>query len=152
MSLREDIVTIDYRKALKEKNTTFKLVLAELKGAIQNKEIETKTELSDKEVIAIVKKANKELGESVDGFVKAHNESKVSELEERRQYIDRYLPAQISDESLHALVRTQIAEFEDVSMKDMGRIMGLCKSELSVLDLDFDGKKLSEFVKSGIIG
>ena len=60
-------------------------------------------------------------------------------------YIEKYLPAQLSDEELTAVLKEIIAKINATSIKDMGRVIGTAAKELAG---KADGKSISEKVKS----
>ena len=145
--LKERICKTDYMTALKEKNSIQKLVIAELKGAIKNKEIDSKKDLSDSDIVAIIKKCIKELNESIDGYLKVGNEEMATELQKRTKYFDCYLPEALSHEEIEAIVETICKDYE-LTMKNMGNIMKSSKVALEVTGKDFDSKLLSELVRA----
>lgn len=144
--LKERITKTDYMEALKTKNSTQKLVIAELKGAIKNKEIEKKDELNDKEVIAVVKKCLKELKESTIAFSDAGNQEKVEELLSRGVYFESYLPELMQYDEMVAIVKSACENYPK-EMKSMGIVMKQAKEQIDLSGKDYDGKTLSELVK-----
>lgn len=69
-----------------EKLSTLRYILAQ----IQNKEIEKKTQLSDEEVIAVLKKITKELKESVNAFEKGGRSDLVAQYEKQLDIVTPY--------------------------------------------------------------
>ena len=58
--------------------------------------------------------------------------------------IESYLPKQMSEEEIEAVVKEIIAQTGAQSMKEMGKVMGIASKQLAG---KADGKKISEIVK-----
>lgn len=149
MSLKEQITKTDYMDALRSKNDAKKKVLAEIKGAIKNKEISTQKDVSDADIVNIIKKCVKELHESIDGYTKSGNMEMVTELTAREPYFDVYLPDELSESDLNNIVSKIVSDIpnDQRSMKNMGNIMNQAKDVINLTGKGFDGKKLSIIVR-----
>lgn len=107
----------------KEKLQTIRLVIS----AIKNKEIETKKELTDEEVLALIQREIKQTNEELDSFKKVGNTEKVEVLEDRLNVLKAYLPKQLTEEEIKEKVQSVITENNFSDIKDMGKVMGKIK-------------------------
>ena len=114
----------------KETTGTLRLVSA----AIKNRDIEARTGGAPRDddalVTEVLQKMIKQRRESVDLYRKGGREDRAAAEEAEIAVIERFLPAQLSDEDAQAKIREIIAETGASSMKDMGRVMSLVKERL----------------------
>ena len=114
----------------KETVGTLRLVQA----AILNRDIEARTGGAPKDddalVTEVLQKMIKQRRESAQLYRKGGREDRASAEEGEIAVIERFLPAQMSDEEAQAKIREIIAETGASSMKDMGRVMALVKERL----------------------
>ncbi len=131
--IRDDIkaATIAAMKA-GDKETVGTLRLAQ--AAIKNRDIELRT--ADKApdddalVTEVLQKMIKQRRESADIYRKGGREDRAAVEESEIAAIERFLPAQLSEDEARAQIQAIIAETGASSMKDMGRVMGLVKERL----------------------
>ncbi len=120
----------DQMKAIHEKNmdllTTLRYILAQIK----NKEIEKQTELSDEEVVNILRKQVKELTESIETFKKAGREELVKQNEEQRAIMAAYLPQEISDDELKKELQNLIEQNKALYEQNPKAMMGIAVKNL----------------------
>jgi uncharacterized protein len=131
--IRDDIkaATIAAMKAgQKDEVGTLRLMSA----AIKNRDIEARTGTAPKDddalVTEVLQKMIKQRRESADVYRKGSREDRAAAEEAEIAVIERFLPAQLSDEEAQAKIRAIIAETGASSMKDMGRVMALVKERL----------------------
>ena len=105
-----------------------------IQSAIKNRDIELRT--SDKApdddilVTEVLQKMVKQRRESADIYRKNGRDDRAQVEEAEIAVIERFLPAQMSDEEAAGAIREIIAETGASSMKDMGRVMALVKERL----------------------
>jgi len=97
---------------------------------IKNKEIEKRSELSNDEVILVLKKIAKELNESISAFEKGNRQDLVEENKKQLSIISQYLPQEISDEELKKEIKRIIQENQDLYQKNPKAIIGICIKQL----------------------
>jgi hypothetical protein len=113
------------RAAAKERLGTIRMLMA----AIKQREVDERIELDDLQILSVIDKMVKQRRESIAQFEAGGRQDLVArESEELRQLSD-YLPAQLSDAELDALISEAIATTAASSIKDMGKVMGLIKSK-----------------------
>jgi|SRR6187200_663544 len=114
----------------KESTATLRLMQA----AIKNRDIEARTGGApaddDVLVIEVLQKMVKQRRESAEIYRKGGREDRAAAEEAEIGVIDRFLPAQMSDDEAQAKIREIIAETGASSMKDMGKVMALVKERL----------------------
>src|SRR5438874_12718266 len=131
--IRDDIKTATIA-AMKsgDKETTQTLRLAS--AAIKNRDIEARTGGAPKDddslVTEVLQKMIKQRRESAEVYRKGNREDRAAAEEAEITVIERFLPAQLSEEEAKAKIREIIAETGASSMKDMGRVMALVKERL----------------------
>jgi uncharacterized protein YqeY len=148
--IRDDIkaATITAMKSGdKETTGTLRLVSA----AIKNRDIEARTgdAPSDDDVLVteVLQKMLKQRRESADIYRKNGREDRAAVEEAEIAVIDRFLPAQMSDDEAQAQIRAIVAETGASSMKDMGRVMALVKERLGG---SIDAARASGLVKAAL--
>jgi len=131
----------------KETTGTLRLVSA----AIKNRDIEARTGGApaddDALVSEVLQKMIKQRRESVELYRKGGREDRATAEEGEIAVIERFLPAQLSDEEAQSKIREIIAETGASSMKDMGRVMGLVKERLGT---SIEPARASALVKSAL--
>jgi hypothetical protein len=148
--IRDDIkaATIAAMKS-GDKDTTATLRLAA--AAIKNRDIEARTGSApaddDALVTEVLQKMIKQRRESAELYRKGGREDRAATEEAEIAVIERFLPAQLSDDEASAKIREIIAETGANSMKDMGRVMGLVKERLGAA---IEPARASALVKSAL--
>lgn len=145
MLIKETILS-DIKTAMKEKDSKKLEVLRFVNSQIKNKEIELRPEeLSDSEVIKVLKKYVKQRQESMAQF-KEHGRDDLVEAEKyQAEVVEAYLPKMMSEEELKKVVEETVAEEGATSMKDMGAVMQKVIKKTGDLA---DGKMISQLVKA----
>ena len=103
-----------------------------IQSAIKNRDIELRT--SDKApdddllVTEVLQKMIKQRRESVEMYRQGNREELAAKEEAEIAVIERFLPAQMSENEAKAAISAIIAEVDASSMKDMGKVMGEVKA------------------------
>ncbi len=146
--IRDDIkaATISAMKGGdKDSVSTLRLVQSEIK----NRDIEARTGGApaddDALVTEVLQKMIKKRRESADIYRKNAREDRAAAEEAEIAIIERFLPAQLSEEEAQAKIGEIIAETGASSMKDMGRVMALVKERLGT---SIEPARASALVKS----
>ncbi len=144
MSLEEKI-NQDLKTAMKAKDQ------AGLRGirAIKNAILLTKTDGSGTELdeageIKLVQKLIKQRKDSLDIYKKQDRADLAIVEEEEIAVLEKYLPAQLSEDDLIPIIQEIINKTGADSMKDMGKVMGMASGQLAG---QADGKTISAIVK-----
>ncbi len=148
MTLYEQIKD-DMKSAMKSKDAetldTVRMLLASLK----NKAIDMQKELDDADVMAVVKSDLKKLKDGLDSFVAAAREDLAEKARKEMKVLEKYLPAQMSDEELEQKVRATLAELGITDASGIGKAMGQLMGKLK----DFaDGSRIKAMVDKVLKG
>ncbi len=120
----------DQIKALKEKDSKKLEVLRFILSRIKNKEIEKQAELSDEEVITVLRKLEKELKESLEYAQKSNRENLVRDYQNQLEVIKAYLPKPLTDEELEKEIEKIIDENKSLWEKNPRAIIGIAVKKL----------------------
>ncbi len=119
-------------------------VIRMLRSALQLETIAKKSELTDDEVIAVIKKQVKIKRDSIEEYTKYNKMDTVAELEKEIALLSVYLPEEMADDKLISIIDEVIAEIKPTSMKEMGIIM---KKVSEIVGNQADMSKVSAIVK-----
>ena len=145
MTLR-DRLTEDMKQAMKDKEAgKLKLsVIRMVRSAAKNVEIDRRKELDDNELLDVVAKEVKMRRDSLDDFRKAGRPELLAVLEQEIAILMDYLPEQMSEAEVRALVTQAVADAQAASAKDMGKVMALLMPKVKGRA---DGKLVNSIVK-----
>ena len=102
----------------------FKLsVLRMLKASLQTEQINKKGELTDDDILAVIKKQVKVRTASRDEYLSYKREDLASDLDKEIEILKAYLPEELSEEEIDKIISDVFLEVKPESMKDMGLIM-----------------------------
>ena len=144
MSLKDTLMQ-DLKTAMKEKDTLRKLTITMLRAAIKQVEVDTREEMEDEAIIDIVAKQVKQKRAAIEEFKKGDRADLVEEAEAEIAVLAAYLPEQMSEDEIKALVEETISVVGATTMKDMGKVMGAMTPKTKGRA---DGKMISDIVKS----
>jgi uncharacterized protein len=125
----KDRITEDMKSAMrsgeKERLSAIRLIMA----AIKQREVDERITLDDAQVLAVLDKMGKQRRESITQF-QAGNRQDLAERESAElKVIGTYLPAQLSDAEIDALIAAAITQTGASTVKDMGKVMNVIKSK-----------------------
>ena len=145
MTLR-DRLTEDMKQAMKDKEAgKLKLsVIRMVRSAAKNIEIDRHKELDDNELLDVVAKEVKLRKDSLDEFRKANRPDLVATLEQEIAILMEYLPEQMTEVEVRALVTQAVTDAQATSPKDMGKVMALLMPKVKGRA---DGKLVNSLVK-----
>lgn len=122
MSLTERLNN-DMKQAMKDKDKVRLSVIRMVRTAIKNAEIDQQRTLSDDEVIAVLNREMKQRRDSLQAFESAGRQDLIEEVKQEIQVLIDYLPAQMTEDEVRAVVREVIAEVGAAGKSDMGKVM-----------------------------
>lgn len=134
----------DLVNAMKNQDKFKTSVLRMLKSAIQSESINKKHELSDDEVIAVIKKQVKVRTSSLEEYEKYNRTDLVNDLKEEINILSSYLPEELTEEELIKIIDETINENNATSIKEMGLVI---KSVASKVGNRADMSNVSKIVK-----
>ncbi|OZI10206.1 GatB/YqeY domain-containing protein [Bacillus sp. FJAT-42315] len=122
MSLLERLNN-DMKQAMKNKEKDKLTVIRMLKASLQNEAIKAGKELAEDDELAVLSREVKQRKDSLHEFEKAGREDLVSKIQTELTYVNIYMPEQLSEEELEAIVQETIVEVNASSKADMGKVM-----------------------------
>ncbi len=129
MNLKERIKD-DLKNSMKSGDNIVRGVLRMLFSDIKNVEISEREEISEEKIIEIVKKNIKSRKDSIEQYVKGNREDLASQEKAELKIIEKYMPAQMSEDEIRKIVINVISKSEAVSASDFGRVMGIVMKEV----------------------
>ena len=148
MSLRDQI-NQDMKAAMRSKDEARLSAIRMLWAAIQRREVDERITLDDTQVLSVVEKTVRQSRDAVEQFLKGNRPDLADKENRDISFWEIYLPAQASDEEVTKLVREAIATTGAVSIKDMGKVVGVLKPKLQGRA---DMGKVSALVKAQLAG
>jgi hypothetical protein len=145
MSELKQQITNDMKLAMKAKDKPALKAIRMILGAIKQKEIDDRIELNDTQVLAVIKKMVKQRKDSISQFSDAGRIDLVEVEEAELAIINNYMPKQLTEDEVDAFVTKVIVDSGADSMKDMGKLMGILKSQI---DGKADMGLVSQLIKS----
>jgi uncharacterized protein YqeY len=129
MSLK-DRIQQDVKDAMrareKQRLATIRLITA----AIKQREVDERIELDDEQVLLVLDKMCKQRRESISQFEKAGRDDLIAVEVREMEIIQGYLPEQLGDDEIAALIDAAMSDTGATSIKDMGKVMGQLKPKL----------------------
>jgi uncharacterized protein YqeY len=145
MTLEERIIA-DMKTAMKAKDKVSLRGIRAIKSAIMLQKTDgTGAELDADGEIAMLQKLVKSRQDSLDIYTKQNREDLAVTEREEIEVISKYLPEQLSEDELGALIEGIIAKTGASSMRDMGKVMGMANKEAAGRA---DGKTIAALVKA----
>jgi len=117
--IQEDVKSA-MRAGEKEKLAAIRMITA----AIKQREVDERIELDDAQVLSVIEKMSKQRRESIAQFKAGGRADLVAKEEAELALLASYMPAQLSEAELDALIGEAIAATGAASIKDMGKVMG----------------------------
>jgi len=128
MSLKTQLVE-DMKSAMKagekDRLKVVRLILADIKRV----EVDTRKELDDASLLGIIEKAVKQRRDSIEQFTKGGRDDLADIEKAELEVIATYLPEQLGDDELAALIDEAIAATGAETVRDMGKVMGAIKAK-----------------------
>jgi uncharacterized protein YqeY len=128
MTLKERI-NEDMKTAMRSGEKDRLAVIRLLQAAIKQREVDERITLDDAQITAVLEKMIKQRKESIVAFEKGGRADLVAKETGEIAVLQPYLPAQLSEAELDAIIGEAIAATGAASIKDMGKVMGLVKSK-----------------------
>jgi uncharacterized protein YqeY len=140
-------ILADIKVAMKAHDTVTLEVLRTLHSDIKNVAINAKKDVTDEVVLDVLAKSIKQRNESIEMLRKGGREESAQEEEKTLAVYQKYLPKQLTEDEVKALIEEIKAQVGAQGPKDMGKIM----KELSPKTKGrFDGRRVSDLVKAAL--
>lgn len=123
-----------------------------VKAALQNKKIEKRAPLEEREAQQVLSTLIKQRRDAIEQFQKGGRQELADKEAAEIKIIEAYLPKAMGEEEIAAAVKATIAEMGSPTMKDMGTVMKTVMAKLQASGAPVDGKVVSEQVKKQLAG
>ena len=140
----------DIKAALLSQDQFTVNTLRGLKSAILYAEVASEKReegLDDEAIGVVIANEVKKRAESAELYIKGRNKEMADKELNEKALLEKYLPKQLADDEIGEIVDNVMNEMQDVTIKDMGKIIGLVKTRTGS---SADGSKISEIVKNRI--
>ena len=144
MSLLKAKLQDDLKEAMKNKENEKRDAIRFLMSALKQIEVDERKELSDADIIKIIQKSLKQREDSMAAFKEAGREDLYAKELAEAAILKVYLPEQLSDEALKAIIQKHIEATGATSLKEIGKIMPMVLAECSGVA---DGKRINMLAK-----
>jgi len=127
MSALKQRIVDDMKSAMRAKDKDRLMTIRAILAAIKQQEVDTREDVDDTDVLAILDKQSKQRRESISQYSEAGRDDLVAQEELELGFIQEYLPEPMSDDEIQSLIKEAIDATEASSMKDMGKVMAYIK-------------------------
>ena len=139
-----DKIDENYKNAIKEKDSNSINTLRLVRSAIKDRLISLRGKqdnLSDSEVLSILQNLIKQRKDSIEAFNKANRQDLIDKEKAEIDVIEVYMPTQKNEKETEEIIDNIITQNNFSSLKDMGKLMNILKSEYpGVIDMGVAGK------------
>jgi uncharacterized protein YqeY len=122
---------------------TLRLLLSE----IHNRQIQKQAELTDEEVVSVIRQQVKQRQEAIEAYQKGKREDLVRKEREELEILSKYLPQQMSPQQLEKIVKEVISEMGARGVGDFGKVMGAVMGKVKGRA---EGAVVAEIVKANL--
>lgn len=144
MNTKEKL-TETLKEAMRAKDDIRKRTVRLALAAIKNLEIDTRAEVDESAVLAILQKEVKSRRETIDGAQRAGRDDLITEAEAEIAILEAFLPQPLTPDELKKLAQDAIAEAGATSPREMGKVMQLL---IPRVQGRADGKETSQIVRT----
>jgi len=123
-------ITDDVKAAMRGQDKSRLAVLRLITAAIKQREVDERVELDNAQVLGVLEKMVKQRRDSIEQYSKASRQELADKEAAEIEIIQAYMPAQLDEAELKALIDEAIAASGAASMKDMGKVMGQLKPKV----------------------
>ena len=100
-----------------------------LVAAIKQKEIDTRSDLSDDDIISIIEKQMQQRLEAAEQYEAAGRNELFEKESQEAEILKAYLPEKMGEEEVKEMIEKIISEMGEISMKEMGNVMSALKDQ-----------------------
>ena len=142
-----DKLMADMKSAMKAKDMMAVNAIRGIIAKAKDLTVNAGKEMTDDAVLGVIAKGVKQRDESIAQFEAAGRAELAEGEKAERAFLQKYLPAQLSEAEVSAIVKAVIAETGATSKKDMGKVM---KETMARTKGQVDGKLVSRLVGAAL--
>ena len=125
------------------KLSTLRMLLA----AIKQKEIDTRSDISDDDIISIIEKQMQQRLEAAEQYEAAGRNELFEKESQEAEILKAYLPEKMGEEEVKEIIEKIISEMGEISMKEMGNVMSALKDQAgSKIDMKLASQMVREII------
>ena len=118
-----------------------------LVAAIKQKEIDTRSDISDDDIISIIEKQMQQRLEAAEQYEAAGRNELFEKESQEAEILKAYLPEKMGEEELKEIIEKIISEMGEISMKEMGNVMSALKDQAgSKIDMKLASQMVREII------
>ena len=145
----QEQIDLDLKNAMKSGDKFILSVLRMLKSELINESRKGSLhELTDEDVLKVIKKGVKTRKDSIEEYTNYGKLETATELQKEIDVLNKYLPAELSEEEIIKIVDEVFEEVKPSSMKEMGNLMKIISSRITNADMSL----VSKIVKDKLLG
>lgn len=133
-------------EAMKARDQVRLSTLRMLSSAFNYEKIEKKSDLTEEEEIAVIRKQAKQRKDSIEAYKKAGSTDRVESESAELAILQEFLPPEMDEGELKKIVSEAISAVGAKTMADMGKVIGFVKGKAP----SADGGKIAELVKASL--
>lgn len=141
-------ITNDMMNAMRNKDSVRLGVIRLLLSAIKQKEVDSRVEQTDNDILGIINKMIKQRNESIAAFTTGNRPDLVAIEQNEIDILKAYVPEQLGDAEVVAHIDAAFSEITPQSIKDMGAVLSVLKTRLGG---KADMGKVSVMVKQRLV-
>lgn len=149
MSQLKQTLSDNIKVSMKARELERVKVLRNVQSVVKQIEIDRQTELDDAQVLEVLQKQLKQRQESLTIFTENGRDDLATKEQFEIDIINEFMPQQMNQDEIMALVNAEIAEQSATSMRDMGSVMGVLKNKTAGRA---DPALISKMVKDALQG
>lgn len=138
--IRQDLI-VALKEGKKAEVSVLRFLLAEIRNESLAKQ---KQQLSDEEIIAVIRRQIKRHRESVEAYQRGSRSDLVNKEKEEINILSKYIPQEIKPQELEKIIQETIAELKASGPADFGKVMGAVMAKVKGR---VEGSKVAQLVK-----
>lgn len=146
MSMLEKINQL-FLEAMRKRDDFSLAPLRMLKAALKNKSIELIKELSEEEIIVVIRSEMKKRKDSIEAYEKGGREDLAKQEKREMEFLNRFLPAQMTPEQIKEIVLKTVEGLSEDEKNNFGKVMSAAMAQMKG---QADGANVSAAVKAVI--
>jgi uncharacterized protein YqeY len=127
----KDRITEDMKAAMRAKDSARLGAIRFLQAAIKQKEVDERVTLDDAAIVGVIEKLAKQRRDSISQFEQAGRTDLADKEKAELTLLQSYLPQQLTDDELLAVIKAAIAEVGAAGPQAMGKVMGVVKPRIA---------------------
>lgn len=131
MSALKSQITEALKASMRERDMDTVTVIRSVQAAIKQIEVDTREELDDARVLAVLEKQIKQRKESISAFSSAGREDLAAKEQFEIGVISQFLPTALSEQELDTLIENEISNQGATTIRDMGKVMNALRPKIA---------------------